>query len=148
MKCIGIIWNSAFQYKEEITKIISRYALSIERQFEMNLGNQFEEFIWGIYMSESMEMWKIESKISHMQLSSGRSIQIIIFEIDANAKRYHEKKKKYVYSNLQELKDLLRSSYRDRVQNYFFDIIFHCTETEEEYQKCYEIIKKYIRKIN
>lgn len=144
MKCIGIIWNSAFPYRKEMTEIISKYAISIGRQFEINLDNQYNDFVREIYNGEDIENWKIESKISHMENNPNKEVYIVFFEIDSKAQRYHTKKKKNVYAKLQDLKDLLRNSYKEKVDNYFFDIIFHCTETNSEFDKCNEVIKKYI----
>ena len=143
MRCIGIIWNSAFRYRKEMVEIISRYAMSISRQFEINLKSQYNEFVREIYMSEDMENWKIESKISHMENNLNKKVYIVFFEIDSKVQYYHAKKKKYVYINLQELKDLLRNLYKEKIDNYFFDIIFHCTENDKEFCKCKEIIEKY-----
>lgn len=127
-----------------MVKIISRYVMSISRQFEINLESQYNEFVRDIYMSENMEEWKIEAKISHMENNLNKKVYIVFFEIDSKVQCYHTKKRKYVYINLQELKDLLRNLYKEKIDNYFFDIIFHCTETDNEFCKCREIIEKYI----
>ncbi len=144
MKCIGIIWNVAFRYRREMVKIISKYSISISRQFEIDLGEQYSNFVRNIYMGENMEDWKIESKISHMENDLNKKVYIVFFEINLKDKFYHPKKKKYVYSNLQELKDLLRNSYKEKIEDYFFDIIFHCTETDSEFFECKKAIEYYI----
>ena len=144
MRCIGIIWNVAFRYRREMVKIISNYAISISEQFEINLEERYRNFVRDIYMGENMEDWKIESKISHMENDLNRKVYIVFFEIDSKDKFYHPKKKKYVYSNLQELKDLLRNSYKEKIEDYFFDIIFHCTESDNEFFACKKAIEYYI----
>ncbi len=80
MKCIGIIWNVAFRYRREMVKIISKYAISISRQFEIDLGEQYSNFVRDIYMGENMEDWKIESKISHMENDLNKKVYIVFFE--------------------------------------------------------------------
>lgn len=144
MKCVGIIWNVAFQFRREIVQMISKEAVSIDKEMQINLEDHYEEFVRDIYSCENMEDWKIEKKILYMKSKSPESVYVVIFEIDLGIQRYHEKKKKFVYSNLQDLKDMIRDSYKHRVNNYFFDIIFHCTETDKEFNNCYSVIEKYV----
>ncbi len=145
MKCIGIIWNVAFQYRNEILEIISQYSISVNRHFEIDLGSQYSKFVDEVYRSEKIDEWKVKSKIYHMEFNDNRKVCIVFFEVDSKVQRYHIKKRKYVFSKLQDLKDVVRNSYKSKIKNYFFDIIFHCTETDKEFKECKEIIKKYIK---
>ena len=72
------------------------------------------------------------------------SVCIVYFDIDTSALRYHEKKKHMVYVNLQDLKDLIRKTYSHKLPFYFFDIIFHCSESIEEYEADNEIINMFL----
>ena len=139
MKCVGIIWNCAFEYKDEILKIISEHC-RIEQSYCIDLGNNYEIFLRSIYSFETIAKWKIDKKIEYMKKYTSTSICIIHFDIDTSMMRYHEKKKCLVYSKLQDLKDLIRETYKNELPFYFFDIIFHCSETQEEYDADTQII--------
>lgn len=139
MKCVGIIWNCAFEFKDEILEIMSHYC-KIEQCFSIDLKTNYEIFLRSIYSFESIAKWKVDKKIEYMKKYSSTSIGVVLFDIDTAITRYHEKKRYFVYSNLQDLKDLIRETYQNKLPFYFFDIIFHCSETQEEYDADTKII--------
>ena len=139
MKCVGIIWNCAFKFKNEILEIMSNYC-KIEQWFSIDLKTNSEIFLRSIYSFEAIAKWKVDKKIEYMKKYSSTSICVVLFDIDTSITRYHEKKKYFVYSNLQDLKDLIRETYQRKLPFYFFDIIFHCSETQEEYDADTQII--------
>ena len=140
MKCVGIIWNCAFEYKDEILKIMSKRC-KIERSYCVELGNKYETFLRSIYSHGTIAKWKVDKKIEYMKKYNSSSVCIIHFDIDTSVMRYHEKKKCLVYSNLQDLKDLIRKTYQNKLPFYTFDIVFHCSDTQEEYDADTQIIR-------
>lgn len=139
MKCVGIIWNCVFEFKEDILKIIAKYA-NVEDFYCIDLKSNYEIFLRSIYSFESIAKWKVDKKIEYMRRYTSTSICVVRFDIDTSQMRYHEKKKTFVYSNLQDLKDFIRDNYKAKLPYYFFDIIFHCSETTEEYEADTQII--------
>ena len=107
MKCVGIIWNCAFEFKDEITKIIANYSV-VENCYCIDLKSNYENFVRLIYSADSIAEWKVDKKVEYMRNYHGTSICIINFDIDTSILRYHEKKKHMIFSNLQDLKDLIR----------------------------------------
>lgn len=142
MKCVGIIWNCAFEFKEDILKDIAEYS-TVEDFYCIDLKNYYEIFLRSIYSFESIAKWKVDTKLEYMKKYSSTSVCIILFDIDTSKTRYHEKKKHFVYSNLQDLKDFIRANYKTKLPFYFFDIIFHCSETIEEYEADTQIISMF-----
>ena len=61
MKCVGIIWNCAFEYKDEILKIISEHC-KINQSYCIDLGNNYEIFLRAIYSFETIAKWKVDKK--------------------------------------------------------------------------------------
>ena len=143
MKCVGIIWNCAFEYKDEIINMMSNYSV-VENWSCINLNSNYEKFVRLIYSADSIAEWKIDKKVEYMQNYPSTSVCIVYFDIDTSALRYHEKKKHMVYANLQDLKDLIRKTYSHKLPFYFFDIIFHCSESIEEYEADNEIINMFL----
>lgn len=142
MKCVGIIWNSAFEFKEEILKLMSNYS-TVEDWFCINLDSNYENFVRLIYSADSIAEWKVDKKIEYMRHYPSKSICIIQFDINTSIMRYHDKKKHMVYANLQDLKDLIRKTYGSKLPFYFFDIVFHCSESPEEYDVDCQIINSF-----
>lgn len=144
MKCVGIIWNCAFEFKEEILKIISTHS-KVSQCYCIELKEDYEIFLRSIYSFESIAKWKVDKKVEYMKKYPSTSVCIVHFDIDVSTIRYHEKKKHFVYSNLQDLKDLVRGIYQTKLPFYFFDIIFHCSESQEEYVADTQIISLFQR---
>lgn len=142
MKCVGIIWNCAFEFKDEILETMSKFC-SIEDSYTIDLKTDYELFVRTIYDSDNIAKWKVDKKIENMTKYQSTSVCIVYFDIDTSATRYHEKKKHLVYSNLQDLKDLVRESYKNKLPFYFFDIIFHCSESQKEYEENSQIIEHF-----
>ena len=53
MKCVGIIWNCAFEFKEEILKIISTHS-KVSQCYCIELKEDYEIFLRSIYSFESI----------------------------------------------------------------------------------------------
>ena len=143
MKCVGIIWNCAYPYRDEIIEIVSRYS-TVEHWHSIELNNSYERFVREIYSADSIAEWKVDKKIEYMSHYSGTSVCIVYFDIDTSTIRYHEKKKHFVFSKLQDLKDIIRHIYSEKLPLYFFDIVWHCSETEDEYKADSEIISTFL----
>lgn len=143
MKCVGIIWNCTMPYENEIMKIIEDNS-KIINTFVLHLGDCYEEFVRQIYSTETIADWKVEEKIKHMKSSSSiTDVRIIIYDITLSDKFYHPYKRCYVYSTLELLKMIIRSTCMNKIANYFFDIAFHSSESETEYANDLQIIKKF-----
>lgn len=142
MKCVGIIWNCAFEFKNDILETMSKFC-RIEDSYTIDLKTDYELFVRTIYDADNIAKWKVDKKVENMSKYQSTSVFIIHFDIDTSATRYHKKKKCLVYSNLQDLKDLVRESYKIKLPFYFFDIIFHCSESQKEYEEDMQIINRF-----
>ena len=143
MKCVGIIWNCAFEFRFGIMEIVSRYA-NLRGWYCIDLHQDYEALVRKIYEPDTIAEWKVNKKVEFMKLYQSTSVCVVLFDIDTSITRYHEKKKHLVYANLQDLKDLIRDTYNSKIPFYFFDIIFHCSETEEEYKSDIQTFDSFI----
>lgn len=147
MLSIGIIWNCANFLKEDILKDVSQVTHLLD-YFELDLGNKYIEFVNDIYASENMETWKIEKKVSHMETNPNTKITILFFEFDEKDVAYHPFKNKNIFVQLENCKMHIREKYKDIVQNYTFDIIFHTTDNLIELRNCFDVIVSYLKRLN
>lgn len=143
MLCIGIIWNSANEFKDYILSDITEYG-EILNSFDLRLGEQYESFVRDIYSGDDIDDWKIDKKIETMNKSSYyQGVAVIVLDVDTTEQYYHEYKKRIVYANLERMKTNIRKKYSQLVSNYFFDNVFHLTDDEKEYERCVEVLSKY-----
>lgn len=140
---IGIIWNTVYQYKDLIINDMTN-KVTIVDTFDINLQEKLGDFVNAIYDSENMERWKIENKIAHMTQNCNTCVTVVFFEFDCQNIEYHPFKKKNVYKELEDCKKYIREKYKQYVENYTFDIVFHATDNLDELTNCYNIIASYI----
>lgn len=143
MLSLGIIWNSAQFLSQDIITDINKN-INVLETFEFDLGDRYEDFVRVVYASEQMEKWKIDKKINHMLHTSSRKITILFFEFDETVIEYHPFKKKNVYKELESCKMKIREKYKDFVESYTFDIVFHATDNLEELKNCYNSIVDFL----
>lgn len=145
MKCLGIFWNSMNEFKDEAVIDVEKYC-KILGGFPIELGDNYEKFVRDIYSQDEIAEWKVDKKVETMfQCSDSREIYVILMDIDTKEQTYHPFKKRFVYTNLEQMKVDIRTKYKDRVNNYFFDNIFHVTDDEREFIADYSIIESYAR---
>ena len=143
MKCVGIIWNCALSCKNDVFMFLDANT-KVVSTFDLHLGDSFEAFVSEIYPEDSISPWKVEEKIKHMRCSSqSTDVTIVIFEIDGTDRFFHPYKHCYVNAKLELLKVWIRQVCREKISNYFYDISFHCSDSENEFLTDFGIIKKY-----
>jgi len=134
MVCLGILWNGMQEFNEEALIDISNYGDIIEA-FSIDLQDDYESFVRDIYAQDSIADWKINKKLETMfNCSDSRTITIVIVNVKTEKKEYHELKKRMVFTNLENMKVQIRGKYKELVNPYFFDNVFHCTDDEEEFK--------------
>lgn len=148
MKCVGIIWNCALNCKDEIFTLLNANATVISTT-NLDLGVSFDTFVHDMYPFGSIAQWKINEKIKHMRSSSNSTkIIVVLFDIDVNDKFYHPYKKTYVYAKLELLKTWIRRISSEKISDYFYDISFHCTDNEQEFNYTIDTIHKYLSEVS
>lgn len=145
MKSLAIIWNMSYKYKGEMLNDLKKYA-KVNKIVDLDLSKDYEPFVRDVYKSENMETWKIDNKLAHMLHLHNKKVCLIFMDIDLGEVVYHEKKKKDVFSNVENCKTNIREKYSKKVEDYYFDNVFHMTDNEKEYQNCLNAIKGYIEK--
>lgn len=144
MKAIAILWNSMGEYFSDALKDIKQFS-TIQDCFKINFNNRFKDFISDIYPYKGDQKWKLDYKINIMNNKYTKNEVLIMFlEVPDSEKIYIERKKTYIYKNIEELKKIIRSKYEQKILNYSFDNVFHMTDDETEYLETLQIIKKHL----
>lgn len=144
MRTIGILWNSMDAFLEEAINDIQTFA-SVTDVISIDFKDKFSDFISKIYPYKGEEKWKLEYKISHMfNQYANNKINIIFMNIDNENKIFVPRKKLYIYEDVEKLKMYIREKYRNKINNYAYDNIYHMTDDEDEYKITIELIINYI----
>lgn len=143
MLSLGIIWNPAVQFEQEII-FDMKNKVNIIGYFDIDFQEYFKDFFYELYDDE--EKWKRDKKYINVSLNNcvNNKIIVIIYEFNPEKIEYHPQKKKDVYSDLNNLKIYIRRKYSEKISNYVFDNIFHSSDDLEEFKKSYQILRKYL----
>lgn len=142
---VGILWNTVFDLKDNIMEDINKYG-EIINAYEIDLGNQYMEFVKNIYECDKIAEWKVCLKLAYMLQSSSTKLVILFIKIDDTKKEYNERKNKEVIVNIENLKTDIRDKYSKQIKNYFFDNIFHMTDDKEELEKTLLVLNDWFDK--
>ena len=139
---IGILWNTVNNFCIDILKDIAEFS-EILFWNEVDLENQYNEFIKNIYELDGIDEWKVNLKLQSMNQTLNKKIVIVFLRIDDNTKIYNTKKNKMVAVNIENLKYTIRKKYSKKILNYFFDNVFHMTDNEEEILNTLEVLREW-----
>ena len=142
MYSIGIIWNKSYSYKNCIIDDINQLG-HVVNTCDIDLDDNYEEFVRKIYDSEDMEEWKINNKLDHMLDDGNRKICVVLFEFDSAKINFDRRKNKNVYSDLETIKTGIRSKYKNYVNNYTFDVVFHSSDNINELKNIKTVLDEY-----
>lgn len=143
MDSFGIIWNTAQTCRDEIIQDIKN-SVPVLDIYDIDLGNNYENFVRDLYSIDEIDSAKLEMKLQSMLNNKLRIITIIFMKIDPTKQYYYIHKKRNVFSEIQDLKLLIRNKYKEKVENYFFDNVFHMSDDEFEYVEGLKILSKYL----
>ncbi len=119
-----VIWSPAIKYKTQILNDLSYYGKIISVKEYSYRQTEYNNIVRAIYAIDDIEKWKIEKKIEHMQYFSSNlvAVDIMITNPDLRQKKLNG----MPLSRLGErLKKIIRSKYKNQIENYYYDIIMH-----------------------
>ena len=139
---IGILWNTVNNFYIDILKDLTEFS-EILFWNEIDLENQYNEFIKSIYELDGIDEWKVNLKLQSMNQTLNKKIVIVFLKIDDNTKIFNSKKNKIVSVNIENIKYTIRKKYSEKIPNYFFDNIFHMTDNDEEILNTLEVLREW-----
>ena len=135
MKTIAILWNSMEDNFENVLNDLKNYS-NILDCFKINFNDNFDKFISDIYPYSGSDKWKLEYKINIMNNKYKKNEILVLFlDIPNSEKIYCERKKTYLYKNVEEIKQNIRQKYKNLVKNYCFDNILSIRLNKKEQAK-------------
>ncbi|MBR5227939.1 MAG: glycosyltransferase family 2 protein [Clostridia bacterium] len=147
LPCIGIIWNSLNgKYKNEIIDIINK-AGCVNEVIKIDLKNRYENFIKDIYVknheAEGIPFIKYATLKDQFE---NNEIVIVRASIPINFYEYTNNLKGFQFESVATLKRNIRNEYKQKIDKYAFDNIFHLTMNNSEFELTDKVLRKYIDK--
>lgn len=123
----GIIWPNAMQYRDEITDFIDkRYPVTAYKDFKFP-KEIFEKFVRGVYQVDDVAEWKINSKLEHFMESDVFQVRVIDMNIGYPDFRIKDTGRTISCAG-EALKRDVREAFKDKIDRYYYDIIFHTAD--------------------
>lgn len=137
----GIIWSPVSNYFSEITELIdNQYGATniIDYDFPKEI---FVRFVHGVYHIDDIAEWKVKTKLEHFGDESSYHVRML--DINMSYPDFRIKRTGTTISREGEkLKKQIRDNYKNKVDNYFHDIIFHTADNYFQSEYMDLLVKK------
>jgi len=142
---VAVLWPPVERYFDEILAYLRRnYNVVNWSDYEFENDYEFAAVVEGIYASDDIEKWKIEKKIKAMKNYEKR-IRVILFEIPEPKFRVKMKSGKLISMRVEEIKRVIREKYRQKIKDYYYDIIIHIGDNYEHSRHILQVLRKDIQ---
>jgi hypothetical protein len=118
-----VLWSPIGKYFDEIEKSIKK-DYNILESYTLDIKEDFKKFAFDVYASDDIDDWKIEKKLSGFK-EHGTTIRVIEIEILNPRFRRKEANNHDISQEVEAIKKKYRTLYKNKVDNYFYDIIMH-----------------------
>lgn len=125
-----VIWAPAVFCAEDIIRDMSIFGnvLSVKRHVYTEEG--YQKVVRTIYSIDDIEDWKIDKKLEYMK--NGRELVSVDLIIDNPTFRIKDRSGMPISTKVERIKKTLRTRYKDRIEDYFFDIIIHIGDNYQQ----------------
>ena len=119
-----IVWSPAVKFAEEIAEDLKYFGEVSEIRHYTYSEEEYANIVRAVYSVDDIAKWKIEKKIQYMA-GSGGNIALIPLTIKYPDFRVKGSSHLPLSRSLERVKAAIRSRYKARIPNYFYDICFH-----------------------
>ncbi|MFI3331555.1 MAG: hypothetical protein R3Y38_07090 [Rikenellaceae bacterium] len=119
------LWSPAQEYFEQITQNLSAWGEVVGvKDFELDKSS-YEKLVKGIYAVDDIASWKINYKLEKMKTSSSYKIRAVNLKLSASDFRLKKLNLSTLSVECEDIKSVIRTSYKKNIKDYFHDIIIH-----------------------
>lgn len=126
-----ILWPPVSAYFDEIIDKISVLCNVYGVEDKTYDDVIFEKIASGVYHIDDIEKWKIDKKLEHMN-QYDKKVRIGYFCPDYPHFRRKGLNKKSLIIQGEVIKKVIRECYKDKIPDYFYDIIIHTADNYEQ----------------
>ncbi|WP_400076774.1 ParB N-terminal domain-containing protein [Winogradskyella sp. R77965] len=136
-----IIWPTAYHLKNEIELDLG---FETKCKFELDLdAKEFTAFVREIYKIDDIADWKVDKKLEAM---TSQQNKISVIFIDFLLPNYRKKgiNQALISKTGEKLKQDIRTKYKQKIENYIYDIIIHTGDNYLHSKKIVEITRSFL----
>ena len=139
---VVLLWPPAAPWFEEIAfNVKSKYRFIWEKELSFR-QEEFSAFVRNVYSTDDIEKWKIELKI-HCMKEYDKRVRILVIELPIPQFRAKSIARTYLSIEGESIKNWIRENYKDKIQNYFYDIICHIGDNQEHNKNMFQAINEF-----
>ena len=138
-----ILWPPVQKYFGEIeSSIKEKYNILDNYNISFKDKSSFKDFVFGIYESDDIDDWKIEKKLTGF---NNFDLSIRVIEVEITNPRFRRKglNNHDISQEVESIKKEYRTKYKDKVDDYFYDIIMHIGDNYHHTREIAKVIRKY-----
>jgi len=136
-----VLWSPIKKYFDEIEKSLSN-KYNVIKSYDLDIKKDFKKFVFDIYSSDDIDDWKIEKKLSGFK-DYGNTIRVVEIEIINPRFRRKEVNNHDISQEVEAIKKEYRTKYKDKVNNYFYDIIMHIGDNYHHTREIAKVLEQY-----
>ncbi len=138
-----ILWPPVDKYFDEIEEDIKKH-YNVLKSYDINFPNRnsFKNFVFEIYESDDIEKWKIEKKLKGFE---NHKLNVKIIEIEIINPKFRKKdlNNHDISQEVEKIKKYYRNKYKNKIDNYFYDIIMHIGDNYSHTREIAKVLEKY-----
>lgn len=121
------LWHPVRNYFEEITKHLEIFGKVVSVKDFILSEQDYKFYTKAIYYVDDIEDWKVEKKIEYMMSDSSQNYYLRMVAIELLNPKFRLKASTNgtLSQRCEFVKRLIRNAYRNKIDNYFHDIILH-----------------------
>ncbi len=137
-----ILWPSAEHLFENITKDLGEiYPIVSYKDYEFK-DETFSRLVYAIYNIDDIEKWKIQKKLECMNSCCNKKIRVVKLDIDSPLFRLKASTCGTLSRVGEYIKSFIREKYKEKIDNYFYDIIIHIGDNFEQNEYVDKLFKQ------
>lgn len=141
-----LLWPPARPYFDQIEEEIRDREQIVEASEHLIDADRFEEFVQAVYAIDLASPAKIALKLDNLARPP-LIVRVLTVRFRRPTMEVQDLLNRLRCKDVHRLKDSIRASYRDRIEDYVFDVIIHSTETATQGQTVKQLLKEYGTKV-
>ena len=126
-----VIWSPAVGLSEDILRDLSYFGTVCGVKRYDCIPGEYQNIVKAIYAVDDIARWKIDKKLEHMRQQAPSLISVDL-RLDFPDFRLKKATGMPLSRIGERTKKALRSRYKDRIENYFFDVILHISDNYQQ----------------
>lgn len=119
------LWPPVQEYFDEITAKLSLMG-TVVTYYDFEYDDfTFKAIARGIYAVDDIEKWKIDMKIDKMSPTPIKKVRYVLLNLENPRFRLKSSNNHTLSITCERIKKAIRSAYKNKIDNYFYDIIMH-----------------------